>query len=141
MNLYQRLALVAAMAVGLWGLSQALIPFEVASPFGPAGECSSPLAALSDDEPAIPAAFLGDIDSEDLQTCADVAGRKIVSALVIMALAALGGYGATRLLAFDGRPVTVDDAVEVEARDDPTPPTPIGDGAVPLGDELPPYAG
>ena len=139
MNLYQRLALVVALAVGLWGLSQALIPFEVASPFGPAGECSSPLAALSDDEPAIPAAFLGDIDSEDLQTCADVAGRKIVSALVIMALAALGGYGATRLLALDREPAAVHPPVEV--RDDPTPPTPIGDGAVPLGDELPPYAG
>jgi hypothetical protein len=134
-NIYQRFVLVVAVAVGLWGLSHALVPFEVTSPFGLTGGCSSPLASLSDDEPSIPESFLGDVDEDELQTCADVAGRKIVSALVIMVLAAVGGYIGWRLLVLDeeGRR---DDEEAADRRE-----TPVGDGAVPLGDELPPYAG
>jgi hypothetical protein len=133
-NLAQRLALVAALAVGLWGFSQALVPFEVTSPFGLSGGCSSPLVALSDDEPAIPEGFLGDVDEDDLQTCADVAGRKIVSALVVMVLAAVGGYAAMRVLGGGDDGASAEDAAEARA-------TPLGEGTVPLGDELPPYAG
>jgi hypothetical protein len=139
-NLAQRIALSVALAVGLWGLSQALVPFDVTSPFGLSSGCSSPLVALSDDEPAVPEDFLGEVDEDDLETCADVAGRRIVSAVVVMVLAAVGGYGASRLLA-DGDAVEDRFAADEGPVPEGSPSRPGGDGGAPLGDELPPYAG
>jgi hypothetical protein len=135
-NRDQRLALVIALAIALWGVGHALLPFEVEVAFGLTGGCSSPVAALSDDEPPTRNPFVGEIDDDDLQSCADVAGRRLVTGVITIVLAAVGGYAAYRLLG-DREADAVDDVADSAESDRP----PLArDGVVPLGDELPPYA-